>query len=354
MSELRFLSKGEQVANYLRGEVGAGRWRECMPGRMELASLLGVNARTVEEALRLLEREGVLIPQGAGKRRKIMTQKKKRQRKLVIGMLMYDPQDQTLPYHIDLVHRLEDARHRVVIAEHTLVKLKMNLEKVAQMVSEMREVNAWIVQAGPREILEWMIGHGKPVIAKFGRFGGLPIAAAGIRKIPAMQKAVRRLHELGHRRIVMMAREERRKPFPAAYEQAFLDELEALGIATSIYHLPEWENEIPAFHRCLDSLFLHTPPTAILLNEARLFVAAQHHLARMGLVAPRDISLVCSDPDSAFTWCDPPVSHIQWDSRPVVSRVLRWADRVARGIPDQRQRYSLAKFIEGGTIGPVR
>jgi len=71
MSELRFLSKGAQLANYLRAELGAGRWRECMPGRMELAALLGVNARTVEEALRQLEREGVLIAQGAGKRRKI-------------------------------------------------------------------------------------------------------------------------------------------------------------------------------------------------------------------------------------------------------------------------------------------
>jgi len=354
MSELRFLSKGEQLADYLRAELGAGRWRECMPGRMELAAELGVNARTVEEALRQLERDGVLIAQGAGKRRKIAQAGLEALRQLVIGILMYDPDDRTLPYQIDLVHRLEDAGHRVVIAEHTMTKLRMDLRRVSRMVQSMNEVDAWVVQAGPREILEWMIEHGKPVIAEFGRFTGLPIASAGVRKIPAMKKAVRRLHELGHSRIVMIAREERRKPFPATYEQGFLDELEGLGIATSSYHLPDWENEIPAFHRCLDGLFKHTPPTALLLNEARLFVAAQQHLARMGLVAPRDVSLVCDDPDVAFSWCDPPVSHIRWDSRPVVSRILRWADRVNRGIRDQRQRFTTAKFIEGGTIGPAR
>jgi len=151
-----------------------------------------------------------------------------------------------------------------------------------------------------------------------------------------------------------LAREERRKPFPAAYEQAFLDELEALGIPTGSYHLPDWENEVRAFHKCLDFLFSHTPPTAIFLSEARMFVAAQHHLARMGLVAPRDVSLICDDSDSAFLWCDPPISHMRWDSRPVVSRIIRWAGRVARGIPDRRQRFTLAKFIEGGTIGPAK
>jgi DNA-binding LacI/PurR family transcriptional regulator len=100
-------------------------------------------------------------------------------------------------------------------------------------------------------------------------------------------------------------------------------------------------------------LFKHTPPTALLLSEARLFIGAQQHLARMGLVAPRDISLMCDDPDVVFSWCNPPVSHIRWDSRPLVNRILRWADRVSRGVVDRRHRYTLAEFVEGGTIGPV-
>ncbi len=58
MSELRFLSKIEQVAAHLRAELAGGRWEEAIPGRLELAAVLGINAKTVEEALRLLEREG--------------------------------------------------------------------------------------------------------------------------------------------------------------------------------------------------------------------------------------------------------------------------------------------------------
>ncbi len=50
----------------------------------------------------------------------------------------------------------------------------------------------------------------------------------------------------------------------------------------------------------------------------------------------------------------PEVTHIRWDSRPVVRRVVRWAENVAHGIDDRRQTEVKAGFVHGGTIGPVR
>ena len=79
----------------------------------------------------------------------------------------------------------------------------------------------------------------------------------------------------------------------------------------------------------------------------------QHHLARRGILAPERDSLVCADPDPAFEWAHPSVAHIHWDQQQVVKRILRWADNVARGKEDRRQTLTIAKFIEGETIGPV-
>lgn len=110
-------------------------------------------------------------------------------------------------------------------------------------------------------------------------------------------------------------------------ERAFLEELESPGIRTGPYNLPDWKNDMEDFHRCLDSLFRHTPPTALLIDGMLLFIATQQHLAQLGIIAPRDVSLVCHDPDPAFAWCQPKVAHIEWDSRPSVSRMTRWADR---------------------------
>lgn len=353
MAELRFLSKIEQLAAHLRAQLADGRWEGSMPGRMELAAELRLNARTVEEALRLLERQGVLVPQGAGRRRLIALEENQVRTSLKIRILLLERIDQGLPYHIDLLHSLRERGHNAAFAEKSLYDLGMNVKRVAAYVKA-DGADAWIVCAGSREILEWFAAQTTPTFAKFGRLAGLPLPGIKVDKIPAIKTAVRRLHEYGHRRIVMMVRQERLKPHPGLTEQAFLDELNSLGIITGSFNLPEWGDDIAGFRRCLDSLFQHTPPSALFLIEARLFIAAQQHLARMGRVAPRDVSLICDDPDIAFSWCDPPISHIRWDSKPVVSRMVRWADRVARGEKDINQRSTLAEFVEGGTIGPAK
>ena len=104
----------------------------------------------------------------------------------------------------------------------------------------------------------------------------------------------------------------------------------------------------------LDSLFGGpTPPTALILDEAFEFHATYHHLSRRGLKIPQDVSLVCTDADPGFAWCEPPVSHIRWDYRPVVRRIVRWANNVSHGKDSRRQTLTKAEFVEGGTIGPA-
>lgn len=352
MAELRFLSKIEQLAAHLRKQILAGKWDKMIPGRQELAMDLGVSNKTVESALQLLEAEGILIPQGAGRRRKIAEFPKSAPLGLKIRYLAYESADRSLAHHMDLRRRLESAGHNYAFTEKSLHDLEMNVKKVAEYV-ENTEADAWIVSAGSVEILEWFSKQPKPVIAQFGRFQGLPIAAVGVGKIPALTASVRKLISMGHKRIVMLSRSERRKPTVAPYEQAFLDELEAYGIQTGAYNLPDWEDNIADFHRCIDSLFGVTPPTAMIVCESPHFIAAQHHLSQRGLVAPRDISLICDDPDLCFSWCIPKISHFDWDTRPVVNRIVQWAENVSKGKTDIKQVLAPAEFVVGSTIGHV-
>jgi hypothetical protein len=64
-----------------------------------------------------------------------------------------------------------------------------------------------------------------------------------------------------------------------------------------------------------------------------LYLAVERHLAQFGFLTPRDVSIIRLDPGSAFKWFRPSVSRIAWDSR---------------------QTFTMATFIEGGTIGPLR
>lgn len=323
-----------------------------MPGRLELAAELGLNARTVEETLRLLQKEGVLVGQGADRRRRIVQAEKPEKAVLRVKILAYEPSDRSQVLFTDLLHRLKEQGHEVAFAEKTLQDLGMNVKRVAAHVKVVA-ADVWLVCAGSREILEWFAARVEPSFALSGRSLGLPIAGVNADKVPAMKAAMRRLYNYGHRRMVFLSREERRKPYPAPMEQAFLDEMTALGITTGSYNLPDWGDDVAGFYRGLDSLFHHTPPTVLFLIEARLYIAAQQHLSRRGIIAPRDVSLICDDPDVAFSWCVPVVSHFHWDMRPVISRVVRWVDDVARGKSDRRQSLVQAEFVEGGTIGPV-
>ncbi len=347
----KILSGAEQVAERLRIELARGRWTDKLPGIHTLANDLGFPRKPVERALLLLEKQGILIPQGMGKRRQIAMPKDYSPPALRVKILLYQESDRTLSYVVDLQHRLMEAEHNVGYAPKTLIELGMNTKRVARMVKETK-ADAWVVLAGSRDVLHWFSSQALPAFAMFGRRKSVRMAGIGPDKLPAMLQAVRRLISLGHRQIAMLLREEHRKPRPGPFAQAFLDELESNGISTSAYNLPDWEDSGEGFRRCLDSLFKVTPPTALILDEAFLFNTAQNHLARRGVLAPDHVSLVCSDPDPAFGWAYPSIAHIHWESQLVARRIVRWANNVARGKDDRRQTFTKAAFIDGGTIGP--
>jgi DNA-binding LacI/PurR family transcriptional regulator len=202
-------------------------------------------------------------------------------------------------------------------------------------------------------VLEWFCTQPTPAFALFGRRAGLPIAATGPDKPPALAAATRYLIGLGHRRIVLLVRRMRRLPEPGRSERAFLAQLEHHGIRTGVFNLPDWEETREGFQTILNSLFRVTPPTALIVDEAPFFAATQQFLARRGVQVPEDVSLVCTDADPTFAWCTPSIAHIRWDSRPVVRRVVRWVASVSQGQPDLRQTSVRAEFIDGGTIGPA-
>ena len=353
MDHFTLLSPPEQLAAHLREQILRGSRRGEIPGAPALAAELEVDHRMVIAAFSLLEEEGLLIPQGVGRRRKIVPQEGHAPPALRVQILLYEEDDRKRFYMVDLQHQLLEIGHIAGFTSRSLKELGMDLKRIIRFV-ERTEADAWVVLSGSREVLEWFSRQPKPTFALAGRRRGIPIAGTGPDKVPPLREAVRRLVALGHRRIVMLTHEERRKPSPGFSERAFLAELEFLGIPTGPYNLPDWQDDMTGFHRCLDSLFQHTPPTALLIDEMQLFIAAQQHLAQRGFLAPRDVSIFCLDPDPAFAWCQPSVAHIHWDPRPLVRRITRWADHVARGKDDRRQSLTKAEFVEGGTIGPAK
>ena len=353
MEALTVLSAAAQVAEHLKKELRRGGLRGTLPGVAPLAEELGVNHKTVRAALDQLEKEGLVESRGNGLGRRVaLADGRIDAPALRVALLLFDPMDHGEHHIIELRHRLELAGHLPFFVGTTLQELRMDADRVARFVRR-TEADAWIVAAGSREVLEWFSGQELPAFALFGRMADLPLAGAKPNKPIPMAELSRRLIALGHSRISLLCRQQLRQPQPGTTPRTFLGELKAAGITTGPFNLPDWEESREGFERLLDSLFSATPPTALILDEPFLFHAAYHHLSGMGLRIPHDVSLACTDADPGFAWCQPPVSHIRWDDRPVVHRIVRWANNIARGKDDRRQTLTRAEFIEGGTIGPA-
>jgi len=263
MRPFRPLSNVEQLVAYLREEIREGRLSGTMPGMSRMMSKLGVGTKTVVAAMAELEREGILEGQGARRGSRIVAPEVACAAvSLRVRILLYEKDDRKLEYLIDLRHELEEAGHHASFAGKTLTEMGMSPGRVARFV-EQTEADAWVVVAGSQEVLDWFANQSIPAFALFGRQEGMLLASTGPKKSVAIAEAVGRLVELGHQRIVMLVREERRKPMPGYVERVFLTELEVRGIPTGPYNLPDWGKDMKDFHRGLDVSFQHTPPTAV-------------------------------------------------------------------------------------------
>ncbi len=359
MEPMRRMSISELAAEHLRTDLRSGRWGGTLPGVARLAQDLDVSRHTVRTALRQLEAEGVITGRGLGRSRgitavgaNIVTQRPLRVAILRHDARLADANPQASAILTEIVHSLEAAGHTVFFFNKSQIELRHVVGRIAREMVK-TPADAWVVIAGSRPLLEWCANQKTPCLALYGRTGGLPLARTGPDKVPAYRAATRRLLELGHRRIVNIARAAHRLPVPGIVERAFFEEMAAHGVVTGDYNMPDWEETPEGFSDLLARLFLHSPPTALIVDEAARYIAAAEFLARRGIKVPEQVSLVSTDDDPSLAWCHPPIAHMRWDPKPVIRRVVRWVDAVRKVKADRKIINFPAEFITGGSIGPV-
>lgn len=346
MAMFQYRSASEQVVDFLKNEIAAGRWGAAMPGGDRLSKELGVGKATIEAALSALEKQGCLKPGGRGRKRQIVRPDARAEPALRIKMLLYEPND-AFDIHIQKVRReIGLAGHQLTVVTKTLKELRQDPVRVAELVaSEPR--SAWIVVAAARPVIEWFAEAELPAFALFGMITGLSIAGGGPNKRSALEHSLKHLMDAGHSRIVMLTREERRKPEYGPSEQLFLDLLEARGIRAGSYNIPDWEESAGGLARCLDELFRFTPPTVVYISDTNLYLAVTKYLARHHKDLFRKTVLVCSDYHPSFEWCAPAASHFWWDEKVLIRRTLQWANNIASGKDDRRQVFIPSRFVAG-------
>jgi DNA-binding LacI/PurR family transcriptional regulator len=354
MQPIRLLSVGDQTVEHLRKGIHEGRWSGRLPGVVRLAEECDVSTGVVRGALKRLESEGVITAGGLGRCRRIVPPEEGGAplRTLRVGLLLHDSIHNTDPILWEIQRDLEAAGHIVTIPKKSQLQLNYKVSSIIQMVNE-TAVDAWIVCAGSRLLLEWFATQAIPSIALYGRSSGLTLARTGPDKIPAYLDATRQLIALGHRRIVMITLAGRRKPVPGTLEGLVLKEIRAHGIGTGPFNLPDWEETPEGFNALLENLFRTTPPTALIIDETQKMIAAMQFLARHHIDVPGQVSLISPDFGKELDWCYPTVAHMKWNTGLIIRRIVRWVAAVRKGNPDRETLNFPATFVPGGSIGPA-
>ena len=352
MKAFRSLSTREQLADHLRGEVLRGAFGETMPGIKKLVRGLGVNSSAVADALKHLEAEGILAGQGPRRRHRIVVTAKTAPPAMRVAFLPYDPTFKSDPLALELLRKLSENGHDAFFTGKTLVDLQMDPRRVAGMVGR-TTADAWIVTSANHEVLEWFSGKGLRTFALFGAWSGLPIAGMSPDHPPALLDLTRRLIELGHRRIVFLLCRGQLNLETARLAPMMLDEMAKHGIPTGRYNVPKWRDSPRGFRRLLESLFEEAAPTALMIEEVPHLVATLQFCGHHGIRVPEDLSLVCMEHRFDLDYCMPAVTHVSWDETPMIQRIVRWANHVARGREDHRKGFVTVELVEGGTIGPA-
>ncbi len=348
------LSAVDQLTKHLRQQILMGELSGNMPGTNALAKALECSPRTVIASIEQLEREGFLLKQGVGRKSLIqLPDSAEEQKSLRIAILLLIPEDIGLSYMGALEDELEKQGHSVNFIGKSLSEMKHDLSKIKRLVAT-TEADAWIIEGGTGEVIQWFASQHRPAFALFGHQSDFDIAGIGPDKHESMRHMARHLLKIGHTRISCFVRSQWLPLPPTSPIRPFMDELEAAGVVTGTYNLPEWDGSIEGLHQQLDSLFQITPPTALVIDEPPIFLSALHHLARKGVLAPEHVSLICTDRDPYFKLLRPSIAHIDWDSRPWVRRMVQWVRNIAEGKVDKRQSRTNTNFVQGGSIGPPK
>jgi DNA-binding LacI/PurR family transcriptional regulator len=344
---IEILSAAQQVSRYLQQQIALGHLSGFMPGGAVIARQLGIGRTTADAALDILEVDGLLAGQGNRKRRRIVvSDATHRHKPMHVGLILYEPEDAANQHVPELRRLLLASGFGLALAPRTLVDLNHTPRRIEKMMRE-NPADAWVIVAGSRPVLKWLSESTIPAFALFGRMQGLTIPGIKPDKLSALRESLKTLTELGHRRIVLLVREERRTPSYGNLEQAFLEELKLHGIKTGAYNLPEWKESASGLRLCLERLCGMTPPTAIYVGDFVLFLAVQNILRSSLPTASKKVVLISTDYHPHMKWCDPPVPHFWWDHRATARKVLKWLGQLQRGKPGLAQTLEPTRFVEG-------
>ena len=348
----------QQLAATIADDLRRGRWKAALPGLRQLAALYGVNKRTCTEALRVLEKQGLLEPARPRERRRIRPVVTSSATPRIPGQLLIiaDKSERGNNTHLRLMNRAmrlwneRGGEVRQVEVDFTRGRSPAKLK--ADLFSGAR-VECVLLIKPPMRWAEALDALDTPV---FMYGGAIPKSSRNITAVGSQLNAVLvgtldHIRRMGHRRLLLPChrpfRELRARCIDlvrAAYPDATPEQAEDMVPSVDLLDGRDWA---AFWNRALPRL----KPTCVIVWSSLEALSLVSYCARTGLRVPRDLSVVALDGNDLMDWFEQPLTHVEADNEADWKAFLRWVDE---GCRHDGHIDTPCRFVEGATVATLR
>jgi len=339
----------EQFAAEIRRRLSDGRGGARLPGIAALTRDFGVSRKTVERAFLLLERTGELKKGGGrGERVPGRTRGAPRGGTLVAYGLhpeLYGSESldvlraaaETMPEPVTFL-RLESGASR----EATVERILLSDAGSILLMHQPWGTGAALAAAGRRVVVLGSDGPDSPV----------PIVAMRFESL--IREAFRFAFEASHTRVCYPLW--RRRPEIAATMRGWIaDEYRRAGLRHSPdFDAPVVDDDSPAaMAACIRSLFRHTPPGALVLQNLPQWLATVQTLSDLRVRVPADVSIVLLSHVRELAASPLAYAHLRYPVPELVSEFRKLMRRLDAGKPGGRTMLEPIRE-PGASLAPPR
>jgi len=346
-----------RVASVLESAILREEWRQKLPGERRLCAQLHVSRTSLERALNIIERRGLIRsqPRVGHLIRKVHTQAT-RQNLTTIHILLRTPYENLSDWEQLQYKKVEQILSRagfwLQFHAIALMQGKSLPKRLADLVKN-EPAACWVLSSVSRQTQQWFSDHGIPTLVTGHCYPNIQLPSIDVDRKAICRHAVTMLLRLGHRFIILLM--SRQKFAGEMYgEQGFREGFASAAPLNARCEV--WYHNVEADSvRSIIRKHWSRPgyPTAIIVLQTHCAITVASTLMELGVHLAKDVSLICQESDETLRWFTPPITHYMITHAVFAQRIARMLMRLTKTGAIEPSALILPRLVMGGSVGPA-
>jgi len=346
----------QQVTQILRRGLTEGRWKDFLPGEVELSRSLQVSRMTLRASLAALTTEG-LFTASRGRKRRIVRPTAARgipAKNRLFVLLTAVPIEMMTTLHLLQVEGLRELFGRAGFVLEVQVSpgvFSGQPRRALERLILSRPAAAWILLNSSAPMQHWFMERQLPCVIIGAAHEGVTTPSLGTDYPAIGRHAAGMFLRRGHRDLVFIVPGDGKAGH--AHTEAGFRAGAALLPGTSVQVIRH-QGQPDAIVRSVTHLLKYSPATGFLVAMPPFVLSVLSAFSAAGAAVPQRLSLISRDSDRYLDFVRPSIARYVINVPAYVKKIFQATLLVSRGsVPRVRAQLLPRDFVEGDTLGNV-